>query len=269
MWQKLNRIDSYQLAKIRIQLVNAIQLVSAAPRSYLSHNFKSKIDWLLWNAEDNTLFTSYFGTKEKVKVSLDMERFVISIFGKKDHIEHLVLSGMTYPMAYGWMKIKLEAFHFNGNKYNDETSYAIEKSLIPDEEMNLIDQSVVHDLTIYYSNAYHLFDQLKNELNLPGKILVNPMNLNLELIIEDEENKFSFGFAPGNTDYPEPFFFFQFQHVQDRISSLVNNAIGIWNTKNWNGLAFLSSEFLTLDPTIEKERVSEFFKLNFVRLFHV
>ena len=107
MWQKLNRIDTIELARARIQLQNAIQLVSAGPRSYL--NSKDGNSGLLqWNQGKRLLESMPFGTDEKVSLALDIEQFVLSVYGKDDHIEHLVLSGITYPMAFGWLKVKLD-----------------------------------------------------------------------------------------------------------------------------------------------------------------
>ena len=263
MWQKLNRIDIYDLEIARIQLVNAIQLVSAAPRSYLTNSNNNRKDWLMWDVETNSMLCKEFGTKEKVQVTLDIEQFVLSLFGTKDHIEHLVLSGITYPMAFGWMKIKLDSFHLNGEKYNDESTYSIEQTLGVNDEMNVTNQNVFNNLTIYFSNAYNLFIQLKNELNIHGKTLINPENMNLTLIPEEEEQKFSFGFSPGDKDYPEPYFYIQLENVDENMLYQLKETNEIWNTKNWNGLVFLASEFLTLDPDDEKTRVMDFFKNNY------
>lgn len=263
MWQKLNQIDIYDLEMARIQLVNAIQLVSAAPRSYLKNSKDNRKDWLMWDVGINSMICKEFGTKEKIRVALDIEQFVLSLFGKKDHIEHLVLSGITYPMAFGWMKIKLDSFHLKGETYNDESTYSIDHALGVNDEMNVTNQIVFNDLTIYFSNAYNLFIQLKNELNIHGEMVVNPKNMNLVLIPEKDGQKFNFGFSPGDQDYPEPYFYIQLNKANESIINKLKETNEIRNTKNWNGLVFLASEFLTLDPDDEKKRVLNFFRQNY------
>lgn len=266
MWQKLSRIDIYMLERVRTQLINAAQLISAAPRSYLANATDSKFDWLMWNADTSSISSIPFGSKEEIKISLDVEQFVISIIGINDHVEHLVLSGMTYPMAYGWMKIKLDAFHFDSNIFSDAAPYSIEKNLSADEEMNIINQKVVCNLAIYYSNAFYLLNELITELSIDGKTLINPKNLNLTIPLEGKERTMRFGFAPGDKDYPEPYFYIQFNNKQKEKSIQPEKAIGIWNSKNWNGFVFLASDFLNIDPNIEKEKVLEFFKVNYTRM---
>lgn len=263
MWQKLNRIDIYDLEIARIQLLNAIQLVSAAPRSYLKNSKDNRDDWLMWDVGTNSMISKVFGTKEKIRVALDFEQFILSLFGKKDHIEHLVLSGITYPMAFGWMKIKLDSYHLKGEKYNDDSIYSIDHTLGVNDEMNVTKQIVFNDLTIYFSNAFKLFIQLEKELNFHGTTLINPKNMNLVLIPKEEEQRFYFGFSPGDQDYPEPYFYIQLNKTDEHIINQLKETNEIWNTKNWSGLVFLASEFLTLDQDDEKNRVLDFFKNNY------
>jgi hypothetical protein len=87
------------------------------------------------------------------------------------------------------------------------------------------------------------------------------------LITDISGNPISLGFAPGDKDYLEPYFFLQLQNLNEKILPRLGKTIGIWNTKNWYGLVFLTSEFMTLDPAEEKEKVIEFYKLNIARLF--
>ena len=267
MWQKLNRIDIYELKKARIQLINAAQLVSAASRSFHNNASNERSDWLYWGAKDASISCCQIGSKEKINVSLDLEQFVISIIGQNGHIEHLVLSGMTYPMAYGWMKIKLDTFHLDGQKFNDTPPYTIEKNLSPDEEMNMTNQSVLNDLKIYYSNAYFLLNYLNAELGIGGEILIDPVNLSLKLIPNNVDNRIIFGFAPGDQDYLEAYFFIQFPKDKEKLSLEIDGEMGIRNTKGWNGMVYLTSEFITLNPFVEMEKVVTFFKYNINSLF--
>lgn len=268
MWQKLNRIDTFELEKARIQLVNAVQLVSAAPRCYSKSRGQLEKDWLIWNPNNASMESVVFGSKEKVKLSLDIDQFVLSIFGSKSHIEHLVLSGITYPMAFGWLKIKLESFSLDPDLYDDCTSYSIERALNTDEELNVTNQHVYSDLVMYYSNAYQVLLQLADDMKLHGKIRINPKTLNLELGPNGKSDNFCFGFSPGDKSFPEPYFYILIENVNDEILHQVPRTIGIWNSKDWTGLVLLASDFLTLNPEQEMGQVEDFFKLNFNRLSH-
>lgn len=267
MWQKLNRIDSFELEKARIQLINAVQLVSAGPRSYVKNSQKSYHDWLYWDMDTSSIISDEFGTKEKARINLDIEGFVLSIFGKNDHREHLVLSGLSYPMAFGWMKIKLDGFHFEGDSFNDNTPYQIAKTLGPDEDMNVSNQDVFHDLVLYFSNACDTFEKLKSILGIQGTIRVNPENLNLVLLPESQTNVPIFGFSPGDQTYPEPYYYLKLTHADEKVVRQLDKTIGIWNTKDWNGWVLLSNEFVSTNFDHEQVSVSDFFQTNYRLLF--
>lgn len=269
MWQKLNRLDTIELEKARIQIINAVQLVSAAPRCYIKSRNANKTDWLSWKTDTSAIESKEFGTKEKVNISLDIEQFVLSIHGKKSHIEHLVLSGMTYPMAFGWMKIKLDSFHLDADLFTDSTDYAIERAVNPDEELHATNQNIFNSLAVYYSNALVVFNQLADELNLAGESFVNPANINLIMGMNEKNSNISLGFSPGDQSFPEPYFFLQFSEINDDILHQLSKTIGIWNTKHWNGLVFLASDFLTLEPDDEINKVVDFFKKNLSRLIKI
>ena len=265
MWQKLNRIDTIELAKARVQLQNAIQLVSAGPRSYLDSNDGNR-DLLRWNSEKRLLESILFGNKEKVSLALDIEQFVLSVYGNGDHIEHLVLSGITYPMAFGWLKVKLDTFFLDADLYNDETSYAIEHPMGIDEELEVTDQKVFADIVLYFANSHALFMKLNEALGLQGKITVDPATLDMVLSPEKNKATLKLGFSPGSIDYPEAHYYIKLDEATTDIAPVVTDVIGIWNSKNWNGLVYPESEYLNIDPELEYSRVLDFFNKNFDRL---
>jgi hypothetical protein len=264
MWQKLSRIDIYELEKARIQLINAIQLVSAASRSYLDNFKENHLDWLMWNVDTSSMVSNSFGTNEKTHVELDIEGFVLSIYGKKDHAEHLVLSGITYPLAFGWMKIKLDTFHLSGEKFNDNFTYSIGSTLGPNDEMNVSNQKVFGDLVVYLSNAYHVFNTLKEDLDIGCQIFINPENMNLVFL--PEAGKFSFGFSPGDNVYLEPYFYFQIDKITEKLKHELTKPNEIWNSKSWNGLVCLADEIIASEQESEERRVISFFKINYSKL---
>jgi len=265
MWQKLNRIDSFELEKARIQLQNAIQLVCSGPRSYLNSHTKKK-DWLKWNAEDKTFESIPFGTAEKVTLSLDLEQFVLSIYGVNDHIEHLVLSGITYPMAFGWLKVKLDTFSLDADLYSDQSNYIIEHPLDADDELVVTNQQVFGDLVVYYSNAHMLLSKLNEGLDLHGQVAIEPATSNMFLTPDKIQSNLNFGFSPGDKIFPEPYYFIQIEKSNQKIEELPADLVGIWNNKNWRGFAFPAGAFLNLNPEVEINRVSDFFNKNYWRL---
>lgn len=260
MWQKLNRLDTYELEKARIQMINASQLVSSVPRSYSSSDKSNNL--LKWNNESYCIESSEFDPAKSIKVSLDIQQFVLSILSDGDHKEHLVLSGITYPMAFGWMKIKLDSFDLEGDLFNDSTDYSLERILGPNEDLHVTNQQVFNEIAIYYTNAYLTLSQLKSDLGIENDIYIDHEQLSLYLSLKSNEAEYIIRFTPGDKNFPEPYFALQ---IPANTNNILKNSIppsGFWNNKDWKGLILLASDFLTLDPEMEKLKVHDFLKFN-------
>ncbi len=261
MWQKLDHLDVVLLKMARVQLLNAIQLVSAAPRSFQKLSNDPHIDWLAWDEDTTSFVSKEFGPKENIRVLMDIRQFVISITGD-GHAEHLVLSGMTYPMAYGWMQIKLDTFGVDGSQYSDKTDYEIEQHLGPADEMNITDQFIFDQLAIYFSNAHHVLRALRHQLPLPGVILTDPSNIHMKLIPADSTKITAMGFSPGDNVFPEPYFYIRVN--ENNISEkAAEDAEGFRNVKEWTGAALPAGDIITTDHEKEYTKVMDFFKKNY------
>lgn len=264
MWQKLNRIDSYELEKARVQLINAIQLVSAVPCSYAKNDSPQAL--LKWNHESFCIESCDINTQNPVKISLDIQRLVLSIHGENDHIEHLVLSGITYPMAFGWMKIKLDSFDIDSDLFDDSTEYSLERALGPNEELNVTNQHVFNELAIYYANAYHLLSELKKNIAIKTDIYIQPENLSLILPIIHDKNEYKIKFTPGDKNFLEPYYSMEFpENGAENLENLIPPS-GFWNNKDWRGIILLTGDFLTLEPEEEKSKVYDFLIFNYEKI---
>jgi hypothetical protein len=264
MWQKLNRLDVVSLEKARIQIINILQLVCAPPRCFSTSSKSRRLDWLHWDGKSTSFISNKFGKNGTITISLDVEKLILSINGQNNQREHLVLSGMTYPMAYGWMSIKLNTFKLDGSLFNDASSYELEGYLKPDAEINSEDQFSYDQLVMYYGNANHLFRKLMDIVDIHGSILIDPSNGNMVLVPTNAKNP-EFGFSMGKKSFPEPYFFVGVPKKQAEKIDGKNNYSGIWDGAN-KEFVFMASDFLTQDPDQEFQRVMEFFTTNYSQL---
>ena len=149
MWLKLQRVDINSLENTRIQLHKSMQLLSAAARSYLPSSKRDEHARLFWDRDHNLLRTKNFGPTKDTNVSLDPEQYILTIENKKIGKEHLVLSGMTYPLAYGWLRVKLEKFGLNPDIFHDQAPYQLtEYGFDHNKELNIQEnaaEQIVHD----------------------------------------------------------------------------------------------------------------------------
>ena len=257
MWQKLASIDPLLLTKARIQITNALQLVAAAPRAYADERSSEHI---FWHPETSACVSRQFGANHDIRMVLDIPQFVLTLEGKASHKEHLVLSGITYPMAFGWVKIKLDAFSLDADLYDDRTDYTLEHALGSDEELSVTDQKVFENIAMYMSNAQLMLETISTELESTGLLAINPSNMNLRFHTSDKA--LELGFSLGDPMYPEPYFYIL---ISDQIVSRKldkGGFSGIYNNKSWHGVVLLATEFLSLNPEDEASNVSNFFSTN-------
>ncbi len=261
MWQKIKRLDVVNLEKARFQITNVLQLVSSASRSFIQTNTNEYTNWLLWDQESSSFVSSNFGENNEINVSLDIERFILSINGPNDQREHLVLSGMTYPMAYGWMSIKFGSFQLDSTKFNDETPYRLERNIKPDTDLNFEDQPTYDQIMLHYSNASYVFSELNTMLRIAGKVLIEPATSNM-VLIPDNEQLPKFGFSLGNKTFPEPYYYFKLDPSMLDTSTDKEGFDGIWNSPS-SSFVIMTSDFLNQNQDLEYEKVTTFFVDNY------
>lgn len=256
MWQKLKSLDILQLEKARIQLLNAVQLVSAVPRSFIG---EGKYCYPEWNNQSAQFYCQLSSNSVNIQIAVDIKDMVLTISDASPHAEHLVLSGVTYPMAFGWMQIKLDLFGLNGAQYTDAASHKLEKTMEADEEMGMIDQQIFEDIAVYYSNAAFLLQMVKERSGNKGHLRVSPSDINLELLPEDDDSFLIPGFSVGSRFYPEPHFFIQLTTTDQSVIDDYDERGYLWKSKEWLGLVLPAVDFLSHDEDIEFQKVMDFF----------
>jgi len=172
---------------------------------------------------------------------------------------------MTYPMAYGWMKIKLDTFGLPGSDFDDSTDALLESSLKPWEEIDTSDQYIYEQVPIYFSSASYLLLEFAKLAEISGNsLLVEPSTANIILLTENVYAP-HIGFSLGNRSFPEPYFFMQLADSPSTKPAESPDFSGIWNSKK-NELVLMASDFITHNQDQEHRKVMNFFMTNFSKL---
>jgi len=256
MWQKLNALDILHLEKARIQLLNAVQLVSAVPRSFAEDDVAC---FPKWNQQSAQFYCMVLSDTANVQIAMDLKDMVLTLSDENRHAEHLVLSGVTYPMAFGWIQIKLDSFGLNGGQFDDTSSYKLEKTMTADEEMAVFDQQIFDDIAIYYSNAAFMLQKVNEQFGNKGQLRINPSDINMILLPENKESFLIPGFSIGSRFYPEPHFFIQITTTDQAIIDDYDERGYLWRNKDWLGLLLPAVDFLSHDEEDEFQKVMDFF----------
>ncbi len=263
MWQKINAIGVEELESTRIHLHKALQLLSSAARSYLPYSRTDEHKFLKWDAGAHTFLSKPFGKDHQIHVSLDIYQFILSINRQDGTKEHLVLSGMTYPLAFGWLQVKLDKFGLDPVQFTDHAPYEIKDYRFDkDQELN-IQEPAAEEFCKYFDNADYFFESFLRKHGLSSRILCDPQSFNLFIPVNHPETgkKIEIGFCPGDENYIEPYFYLKLRHNIQSTSGLPELASGLWHNKGWSGALILFSDISNVEMEKEYANVRDFFDI--------
>jgi hypothetical protein len=255
MWQKINPVGVEELESTRIHLHKALQLISGAPRSYLPFNKNDQNKFLTWDCEEHSFISKSF---DSIKLSLDIRNFVLSILKSDGTKAHLVLSGMTYPLAFGWMQVKLDKLGLDPVQFTDKAPYVIKNyGFDQNQELNIGERATI-ELCKYFDNA----NSYLNTYDLNSTVLCDPQYFDLFITIKhpDTGKSIKIGFCPGDENYIEPYYFLKLNSTIQSTAGLPELQTGLWHNIGWSGAVILYSEITNIEPEKEIATTSDFFK---------
>ncbi len=263
MWQKINAIGVEELESTRIHLHKALQLLSSAARSYLPYSKTDEHKYLDWKPAEHLFVSKPFGKLRQIWISLDIHQFILSINKQDGTKEHLVLSGMTYPLAFGWLQVKLDKFGMDPVQFSDQAPYEIKDFRFDkDQELN-IQEYAAEEFCKYFDNAYYFFESFLGQHGLSSQILCDPRSFNLftDTIHPETGKKIEMGFCPGDENYIEPYFYLKLRHNIQSTSGLPELSAGLWHNRGWSGALILFSEITDIEMEREYANVKDFFNV--------
>jgi len=262
MWQKINPVGVEELENTRIHLHKALQLISSAPRSYLPFNINDNHGFVTWDSNNHSFVSKSFGPDCSFKLSLDIKNFVLSIFKSDGAKAHLVLSGMTYPLAFGWIQVKLDKFGMDPVQFTDQTPYSIKDYGFDNNQDLNIGERAATELCKYFDNANGFFNTFLKNHEIKSTILCDPKYFELYISIKhpDTSKKIKIGFCPGDENYIEPYYYLKLNRTIQSTAGLPELHTGLWHNKGWAGALILYSEITNIEPEKELAITRDFFE---------
>lgn len=262
MWQKINQIGVEELEITRIHLHKALQLLSGVARSYLPYSKEDNHKYLIWKPETHSFVSKQFGEGEAVHVSLDIQQFVLTIAKNDGTKEHLVLSGMTYPLAFGWLQVKLDKFGLDPVIFTDHAPYEIKDYGFDNNQELNIHEPAAEEFCKYIDNANDYFESFLKNFELQSAILCDPQYFNLFISIRHPETKrkIQIGFCPGDENYIESYYYLKLNHTIQSTSGLPELSKGLWHNKGWSGAVILFSDIINIETEKEFANIRGFYE---------
>jgi hypothetical protein len=261
MWYKLNPVGVDVLENTRNHLHKALQLVSAAARSYHPASRDDRDAVLGWDKERGAFVSKAFGPAKQFHTSLDIRKFIISLWDDKGNTEHLVLSGMSYPLAFGWMQVKLDKMGLNADQFNDIAPYDLVDYGFSHARDLTISEKAAEEYYKYYSNAFTLLHDLGQQYGTSDGVACWPERMDVAVKIKSPGHHwYRIGFSPGDQDYLEPYCYVRIERKHTARGDDHDVSQAIWHNKRWTGLVLLLHHFIQPEPEHERARAKSFFE---------
>jgi hypothetical protein len=261
MWQKINPVKLEVFENTRIQIHNSMQLVSAAARAYLPSMPGDEQAQLHWDSTNNYLESKTFGPEKNIHVSLDILKFILSVRKNSSLAEHLVLSGMSYPLAFGWLQVKLEKLGLDPEIFHDRSPYHLQNYGFNHSKELSVDDAAAEELSKYLSNASFVLSKVRKNYQQSGPLRVRPQqfDLSFELPIDSRVQGLVFGFCPGDESFIEPYYFIAFSSGTIQPELLPELPRGFWYSGDWTGAVLMTGDISSVDTERELAQVRTFF----------
>ena len=262
MWQKINPVKLEIFENTRITVHNSLQLVSAAARAYLPSDTDDRQAELSWDSHRSMLWSKPFGPDHGIRVSLDMLKFVLSIRKNSGMTEHLVLSGMSYPLAFGWLQVKLEKLGLDPELFHDRQPYQMLDYRFDHSRELGVNDTAAEELVKYFSNAEFVLSQVRRKYTNSTDLRIRPMQFDLSftLPLQDHNMSMTFGFCPGDPSFIEPYFYVSMSPGPEQIEQAPELSRGFWFSGEWMGTVLMWSDIANLDMERELTMVRNFYE---------
>jgi hypothetical protein len=269
-WHRLGSIGATKLHYARDEMHNAVQLVALMGKYLLPQRDDDSQTSMQWYPQLQALVGEAIGDDKKFRAALRL-------------IDHtlLVLSEAGKPIAsYGLVnKTKLDGFHWLENQANQFGDYSTEMGIemhysipghpVQDGQPFSIDhEGEFEEMALYFSNAYNVFQALKNQIPQASPVRCWPHHFDLATLIQldrhkpaEEARSIGIGFSPGDMSYSQPYFYvspWPYPNIEELdLAPLKGN--GKWHTEGWVGCLLLGEKFEKLnDEQAQKQMMTDF-----------
>ncbi|MEL6557610.1 MAG: DUF5996 family protein [Bacteroidota bacterium] len=241
MGNKLENVRGFDLELMkstREQLHQAVQLVSAVPRSYLPHDPSDELASLSWHEEREALESKQVAG---FVFSLSLKEMYVSILNNDQEFEALALEGKSVNQGLRWLKEHVNKFGLAEEQLHLKLPYEIG---IDNFDTSLkFHTETQQELSNLYAGAKAILDQVVKENMEASAIRCWPHHFDIATLIPLQENEngevtssLGVGFSPGDQVISQPYFYVNIW--PDSLLSDLNKHdlwAGHWNDTEWSG----------------------------------
>ncbi len=268
-WQAIAKIPPQELVESRLQLHYAIQFIAATgaalaePLSDYSHTS------LAWLPDLEVFVGSVIQATQPVQVALDPVSLTLILLDQhSETINALPLPGKTMAAGLNWLQQELAQLGVDASKIvfldyppDDFPDHPLAHGAIFDDSQTL----ALNELTDYYANTQPLFQAIIATTEGATATHIWPHHFDMATLITLPGTKngspltVGVGLSPGDTSYPEPYWYVSPYPYPDAASLPALESLGFWHTQHWVGAVLPASRLTeTISAEAQQQQVETF-----------
>lgn len=263
IWQTIAKIPPHELVESRLQLHYAIQFIAATgaalaePLSDYSHTS------LAWHPVLEVFVGSVIQAPQLFQVALDPVSLTLILLDQQSEtIDSLPLPGKTMADGLNWLQQELARLGADASKVvflDYPPDDFPDHPLAHGAAFNASQAGALRELTDYYANTQPLFQAIIATTEGATSIHIWPHHFDMATLITLPGTKngspltVGVGLSPGDTSYPEPYWYVSPYPYPDAASLPALDSLGFWHTQHWVG-AVLPASRLTETVSAEAQQ---------------
>jgi len=248
--KNIKGIDKRKLEESRKNLHQAIQLIGAFPRNFLTPDPTDASASLLWNKDLQALESILVG---KYQLGLSFADFSLYLSEAGSVKETVKLDGISVVEAMSQLVAVLSKYGLSGDQYNLELPYEIESY---DYNQPLkVDTVALSEFSILYANTNEVLIQVVSENVNAYDIRCWPHHFDLATLIPlkfdgngELQQSIGVGLSPGDEGIDEPYLYVNIW-PNVALAKLQKHSLnnGNWNLAGWSGAVLRYTSLLSVD----------------------
>lgn len=259
-WELLQNVPSARLMAARGQLHQAVQLVTAAAISYLEPKPDDSHTSIVWNPELKLMVSQPLRALPDLRVALRPADLTLLVLEYDSIANSIVLDGLRTREAGERLAALLDQHGLSGQQFTLRKHYELPDYPSRDAKpFTLDDPEALQMFAGLYDNTHGAISRFLINQNLSLPVYIWPHHFDLATLLVSEKDdtgavkaSLGLGFSPGDTSYPDPYFYASPWPVPPAEQQLPDLQPPFrWNRQGWTGMVLHHLElFETQNPQI-------------------
>lgn len=243
--------DLQMLTESRIQLHYAVQFIAATGAALADPQPDYSHTSLQWHPDLNDFVGALIAADRPFRVALDPVKLDLLILDQNEKpIAAFPLDQQTMTQGLDWLKSEIANCGADAEKVallsyppDDFPDHPIAHGAVFDAALPEARQQ----LADYYHETYFVLNAIVTQTPNASPVYIWPHHFDMATLVtfpanENGESSIGIGFSPGDTSYPEPYWYVTPYPYPDTINLPHLEGNGFWHTSHWVGAVLTTSQ---------------------------